>query len=130
MAIQLETSGATPGITVNDLATSMRFYVDGLGFTVGSRHEEGGQLQWVMLKCGAGEFALGQDDFARGRNRAKGIATRFYITTTQDLHALTAQVKAVGGSVDHEPRPAPWGPLTVSFTDPDGFKLTVMNGAP
>jgi uncharacterized glyoxalase superfamily protein PhnB len=130
MAIQLETTGITPGITVNDLEKSIDFYVNGLGFTEDARHDVNGKLQWVMLKCGQGRFGLSRDDFAKGRNRAKGVATRFYITTTQDLHALVAQVKAAGGTVDQEPTPTPWGSLACEVSDLDGFKFTLSNGAP
>lgn len=127
MAIQLETPGVVPGITVNDLEKSIRFYTDGLGCTVASRNEVDGVLRWVMLKVGQGEMALGQDDFAKGKDRAKGVATRFYIRTKQDLQALAAQIVAAGFALDQGVRAMPWGPLAFEVTDPDGFKLTISN---
>lgn len=121
----LETGGVTPGLTVNDLERSMRFYVDGLGFEVASRNERDGKLQWVMLKAGQGEFGLGQDDFAKGKDRVKGVGLRFWITTKQDLRALAAQAKAAGITLDQDVHAMAWGPEAFELTDPDGFKLTI-----
>ena len=123
--VTLDTGGVVPGLTVNDIERSMRFYVDGLGFEVSSRNERDGKLQWVMLKAGQGELGLGQDDFAKGKNRVKGVGLRFWITTKQDLRALAAQAKAAGITLDQDVHATPWGPEAFELTDPDGFKLTI-----
>ena len=80
-----------------------------------------------MLKAGNGEMALGQDDFAKGKDRVKGVAVRLYVTTKQDLKQLAAQAKAAGIVLDHEVMAMPWGQLAFAVTDPDGFKLTIAN---
>ena len=115
-----------PGFTANDLAKSIRFY-EALGFEVFERHEREGQLRFVRLKAGDGELGLGQDDFAKGKDRAKGVGMRLWITTRQDLHAVAAQAKAAGIKLDNEVEKMSWGPLAFSLTDPDGFKLTISN---
>jgi uncharacterized glyoxalase superfamily protein PhnB len=125
--VSLDGRGISPGLTANDLQASMRFYVDGFGFTVAQKNEVDGKLQFVMLKAGSAELGLGQDDFAKGKNRAKGVGLRLWITTSQDLHALAAQAKAAGIVLDNEVEPLPWGPLGFAVTDPDGFKLTISN---
>src|ERR671912_207223 len=62
-----------PSFTVNDVERSVAWYRDGLGFFVSERWEEAGQLQGVMLKAGACHLGLSQDDFAKGRERPKGV---------------------------------------------------------
>jgi catechol 2,3-dioxygenase-like lactoylglutathione lyase family enzyme len=125
--VGLETSGIAAAITANDLQRSLHFYVDGLGFSVLEKGEVDGQLRFVMLKAGNGELGLGRDDFAKGKDRVKGVGMRLWITTAQDLHPLAEQAKRAGIALDSEVAPSPWGPLAFSVTDPDGFKLTILN---
>jgi catechol 2,3-dioxygenase-like lactoylglutathione lyase family enzyme len=114
----------TPTFTVNDIQRSVAWYRDGLGFFVAERWEEGGQLQGVMLKAGVCEFGLSQDDFTKGRDRAKGQGFRLWCNTTQDVDAIAARLRAFGGTILEEP-----GDRfdTYGFTaqDPDGFKITI-----
>lgn len=114
-----------PSFTVNDLERSIRFYTDILGFTVGERHAEGGVLRFVMLKAGVCQLGLGQDDWAKGRDRVKGQGMRLYCKTAQDIDALAARIKAAGETLTEEPKDQPWGTRTLSVDDPDGFHLTI-----
>jgi len=125
--VHLESRGIAPGLTTNDIRRSIRFYVDGLGFSIVDQHEADGQLRFVMLKAGEGELGLGQDDFAKGKERSKGVGLRLMITTAQDLRALADQAKRAGIVLDSDVAPLPWGPLAFAVTDPDGFKLTISN---
>lgn len=118
-----------PGLTVNDLDRSIRFYCDGLGFFLTDRWEQDGKLLGVMLKAGTIEIGLSQDDFAKGRDRVKGVGMRFWVTTVQDLDMLAGRVRAAGYSVDSEPALLPWGQRAFDLTDPDGFKFTIANPA-
>lgn len=119
-----------PGFTVKDLSRSIRFYTEGLGFAIVHRGESEGVLRYVRLKAGDAELGLGQDDFAKGKDRSKGVGMRVWITTRQDLHAVAAQAKAAGITLDADVEAMPWGPLAFSLTDPDGFKVTVANETP
>ena len=56
--IAFESRGVAPGLTANDLAKSIHFYVDGLGFTITDRNEADGKLRYVMLKAGNAELAF------------------------------------------------------------------------
>jgi len=123
--VALNATGFASGFTVNDLERSIHFYETGIGFEVKSRNEVDGKLKWVELKSGPAEIAIGQDDFAKGKNRVKGVAMRLWITTTQDLRALAAQAKAAGITLDKDVSATPWGQETFEVTDPDGFKLTI-----
>jgi lactoylglutathione lyase len=119
----------SPGFTVNDLQKSIHFYTEGLGFEIGERYEIEGVLRYVSVKAGSAEIGLGQDDFAKGRDRSKGIGFRLMISTTQDIPALAARAKAAGITLDGDPAPLPWGPMAFAVTDPDGFKLTIASEA-
>jgi uncharacterized glyoxalase superfamily protein PhnB len=111
-----------PALTVDDLPRSLEHYVDGLGFTVRDRWEEEGKLLGVMLVAGSVQIGLSQDDWSKGRDRVKGIGSSLYAQTAQDLEALAARCRAHGIAVDG-PKTAPWGALTLTVVDPDGFKL-------
>ncbi len=124
--LKLAGKGIAPGLTVNDIALSLRFYTEALGFEVVNRDEaDGGVLRFAMLQAGDGYLGLGQDDFAKGKDREKGVGLRFWIETEQDLQALADQVKAAGFTLDSEVQKLPWGSLGFSVTDPDGFKITI-----
>lgn len=114
----------TPTFTVNDVQLSLAWYRDGLGFFVADRWEEGGKLQGVMLKAGACEFGLSQDDFTKGRDRAKGIGFRLWCDTTQDVDAIAARLRAFGGTIAEEPGDH-WDTYSFTAQDPDGFKITI-----
>jgi len=114
----------TPGITVNDLARSLAFYTEGLGFIIEELWEEEGKLAGVGLKAGAAELVLTQDDFKKGRDRVKGVGLRLWFYSTQDLDGLAARAKSSGIVLDQEPADMPWGARVFMLTDPDGFKIS------
>src|SRR4029077_15395496 len=62
----------SPSISCNDVEKNIARYRDVLGFTVGERWEEDGRLLGIQMKAGACDLMLGQDDFAKGRDRKKG----------------------------------------------------------
>ena len=115
-----------PLFTVGDLERSVRFYTDTLGFVVDERYTgDNGVLQGVMLKAGVSRFGLSQDDWAKGRDRQKGVAVRLWCVTAQDIDALAARVKAAGHTLAQEPTDQPWGGRSFAVDDPDGFHLTI-----
>jgi uncharacterized glyoxalase superfamily protein PhnB len=112
--------------TVNDLARSVAWYRDVLGFTVGQRWEEDDKLRGIQMKAGGCDIMLGQDDFAKGRDRKKGEGFRLWIATAQDITTIAARVKAKGWPLEREPSETPWGDWAFALTDPDGFKITFI----
>jgi catechol 2,3-dioxygenase-like lactoylglutathione lyase family enzyme len=113
-----------PTFSVNDLQLSLAWYRDGLGFFVGNRWEEAGRLRGVTLKAGSCEFGLSQDDFTKGRDRAKGIGFRLWCSTTQDVDAIAARLRSFGGTIVEEPGDR-WDVYGFTAQDPDGFKITI-----
>lgn len=116
-----------PGITADDLSRSMHFYTDVLGFLVSERWmDANGNLQGVMLKAGACEIGLSQDDWAKGRNRKKGIGMRLWCETGQDIDDLARRIRASGGTLSDGPSTQAWGARSLSVMDPDGIHLTIF----
>ena len=113
-------------LTVNDLSRSLAWYRDVLRFTVGERWQDSGQLRGVQLKAGTCDLMLNQDDFAKGRDRKKGDGMRIWLSTAQDIEDVAAGITARGGHLDHAPQDMPWGDRAFAITDPDGFKITVI----
>ena len=117
----------TPTFTVSDMERSLAWYRDGLGFYVGERYEEAGRLQGAMLKAGACEFGLSQDDFSQSRDRVKGLGFRIWCHTTQNVDAIAARLRAFGGKIVEEPGNR-WDAYSFTAQDPDGFKITIARG--
>lgn len=114
-------------LTCSDIQKSIHFYTAGLGFEIERTVENDGKVQFVMIQAGHAQIGLGQDDFAKGKDRSKGAGLRVWLNTTQDIAALADRVTAAGIKLDESPKPLPWGPMAFQLTDPDGFKLTVAN---
>lgn len=112
--------------TVRDLDKSVAWYRDVLGFIVGQRWEDAGHLHGIQMKAGSCDIMLNQDDFAKGRDRTKGDGFRLWVATVQDITALAARIKERGWSLEREPAETPWGDWAFAVTDPDGFKITVI----
>jgi uncharacterized glyoxalase superfamily protein PhnB len=121
----LQARSLIPYLTVNDLKRSMRFYTEGLGFALEDEYKSDGEVRGVLLAAGETKLGLSQDDFAKGRDRAKGVGMRLHLETDQDVKALARQAQGAGIRLDSDPAPLPWGPIGFTLTDPDGFKLTI-----
>ncbi len=115
-----------PTLTVDDIDRSLAWYRDVLGFVAGERWESEGKLQGIELRAGSCTWYLTQDDFAKGRDRQKGIGFRFYCETTQDVDALARRIKAAGGTLTQEPMDQPWGGRSLAVADPDGFQISIV----
>jgi len=117
-----------PALIVNDLEASLAWYRDILGFIVTKEIRREDRLVAAHLVAGSVVLLLGQDDFAKGRDRAKGVAIRLHCVTGQDIDQLAAAVQERGGKLAQEPREQPWGARDFQVIDPDGFLLSISTG--
>ena len=125
----LRLRATNPIFTVTDLERSIRFYTDVLGFVVSDRYQgSDGTLQGVMLKAGVCELGLSQDDWAKGRDRQRGVGVRIWCTTAQDIDALARRIKARNYPLTQEPKDESFGGRSLTLDDPDGFHFSIYRG--
>jgi Uncharacterized protein conserved in bacteria len=117
-------------LTANDLAKSLRFYSEGLGFEIVDKFEQDGKVMGAMLEAGGALLGISQDDFSKGKDRVKGTGMGLFIETKQDLEAIAKRARDTGIAPNAKVAPLPWGPSAVIVTDPDGFKLTISEMSP
>lgn len=114
-------------LSCNDLQKSLAWYRDVVGFTEGERYERDGSLRAVVLEAGDMQILIGQDDGAKGMNRAKGQGMSFQFTTDQSIDDIANRIKSNGGTLESEPIDTPWGARTFRLSDPDGFKIVISS---
>jgi uncharacterized glyoxalase superfamily protein PhnB len=125
----LRVRGMSAGLTVGDIDKSIAWYRDVLGCIVEEEWKHEGELMGASMLAGAARFFLGQDDWAKGKDRTKGVGFRLHLTTGQDVDEVAARIKDAGAALDTEPADMPWGTRQFTLTDPDGFKLTISSEA-
>lgn len=115
---------AVPFFGVTDIAGSLRFYVNGLGFTMTQQWAPEGRIRWCWLELGGAALML-QEFWKDGRPggdpdgpRGLGVSICFMCT---DAIAVYQEAIARGLA---PARPYVGNGLWVtSFVDPDGYRL-------
>jgi len=119
---------AVPFFGVSDMESSLRFYVDGLGFTLGrtwipdaTEGNPEGKIRWCWLQLGDAAVMLQE---YRPENRPEatlGIGTTVCFMC-DDALALYREFKSRGIRVNKRPFVGN-GLWVVPVTDPDGYRL-------
>jgi uncharacterized glyoxalase superfamily protein PhnB len=112
-------------LTVKDLAKSLAWYQDVLGFTIERKIEHEGKLRGIALRAGDVRVSINQDDGAKGWDRVKGEGFSLRITTEQNIDEIANRIKEHGGKLDLEPADMPWGARLFRLKDPDGFRISI-----
>jgi catechol 2,3-dioxygenase-like lactoylglutathione lyase family enzyme len=115
---------AVPFFGVTDIDASLRFYVDGLGFTLINKWEPEGRIRWCMLHLGEVDVML-QEYWKDGRRAGapagplgQGVSICFMCG---DALAFYHDVVARGVAAT---RPFVGNAMWVtSVTDPDGYRM-------
>lgn len=125
-AVQI--SSIVPVLTADDLPKSLAFY-EALGFSIEERWDHDGTLVGVMMRSGATQIGLNQDDWQKGRDRKKGIGVRLSIAmaTREGVDELANRVRAAGIAMKSEPRDTEWNSRAFELVDPSGFLLTIYS---
>jgi uncharacterized glyoxalase superfamily protein PhnB len=122
----LKGTSVMPSLTVNKLQDSLRFF-SGLGFEVEDKWEENGVVTGAMIKAGNTHLGLSQDDFKKGRDRAKGVGFRLYIEADENIDQVAARAKAAGITLKSEPHDTEWHSRAFEVEEPSGFLLTITS---
>ena len=117
-------------LTVKDLAASLAWYHDVLGFPIDRKIEREGKLRSVALKAGNARISIKQDDGAKGWTRIKGEGFSLNITTEQNIDKIANRIKELGGVLEKEPADMPWGVRLFRLKDPDGYTLGISSPRP
>ena len=114
-------------LTCKDLAASIRWYCDVIGFSVDQTYEQDGKVAAAVIAAGECRIVLNQDDGKLGWDRIKGQGFYLQINVAgrADVDAAAARMKKAGWALLSEPQDQPWGARMFQFKDPDGFKLGV-----
>ena len=118
----------TASLTVRDVGASLAWYRDVVGFAVEREHAREGVLRAVSLRAGEVRLLIGQDDGARGGDRAKGEGFSLMLATAQDVDEIARRIRERGGVLASEPADTPWGMRAFRLEDPDGFRLVISSG--
>lgn len=124
----LRLEGTTPALTVGDIGASLSWYRDVVGFQVQETWENEGAVTGASLSAGATRVLLLQDNWAKGRDRVKGVGFRLHMATAGDIDEIAAGIVARGGTLASPPADMPWGARAFSLVDPDGFGFTIASG--
>ena len=122
--IQQNVQQAVPFFSVSNVQTSVRYYVDGLGFEMTNRWVVEGKLRWCWLQYGGAALMLqefrkvGHDSWMPGGKVGEGVSIYF---NCKDALAIYREITKRGIQAQ---RPfvgnAMW---VVSLSDPDGYKI-------
>ncbi len=127
----IEVRGLVPLLQVYDMAASVRFYRDVLGFEIAATSPVLGEdrFHWALLRLGSSELMLNtayefDEERPPERDRARTAAhddTCIYFGCP-DVDAAYEELRARGLSAK-PPKVAPYGMKQLYFRDPDGYGL-------
>lgn len=110
---------AVPFFMVTSMEASLKFYVDGLGFTVTNSWTPHGKIEWCWLKAGDAAFML--QEYRPGmakQNLGQGVSV---CLMCEDAIAIYHEITA-RGIVAKRPFVGN-GLWVVSVSDPDGYRI-------
>ena len=116
---------AVPFFWVSSLASSLRYYVDGLGFQMTLKWIHDGRLRWCWLQLGGAALMLQefwtdgpQANVPKGK-LGEGVSVCFIC---RDALAIYREVKSRGVPIPKAPFVGN-GMWVTSLVDPDGYQL-------
>lgn len=107
-----------PFIHVSSMESSVKFYIDGLGFAFRNTWEPDGQLRWCWLTLGGASLMLQEFAKALPANAGQGITLNFQC---DDAIALFHEFRSRG--LDPSEPEVGNGLWVTQVNDPDGFRL-------
>jgi uncharacterized glyoxalase superfamily protein PhnB len=121
-ALAGSTTKVVPGLSVQDIATTLDWYTS-IGFTELGRYEDGGIVNWGMLSFGKAELMLGM----LGPAGPKPVSLWFYTDKVDELYKLLKSRELsdplAGIIFDEELYDPFYGGRQFSLRDPNGYSL-------
>lgn len=118
-----------PALAAKDIATSVRFYTDVLGFeTSFTLPGDDGVLAHASLKRGDVEIMFGRlnpDEPHDQGELGKGVALYTTVADSEDIDGLFAHARKAGANVVQEPKDQFWGHRDWTVADSDGYLIVV-----
>src|SRR5918993_1085206 len=119
-----------PAFAVADIAASIRWYNDVLGFETGlTMPDESGQLMHGSIKRGDVEIMFGRIDPNNPHDQSplgQGMCLYTTVGEDEDVDTLYERAKQAGGKILQEPADQFWGHRDWAVADPDGY-ITVVS---
>ena len=112
-------------LTVRDLARSIAWYCDVVGFVLNRKIERDGKVHGAVILAGDVRMILNQDDGAKGWDRQKGEGFSLNFVTAQSVDDVAERIEAHGGSLETQPADMPWGVRSFRVRDPDGYRMAI-----
>ena len=118
--VNVNVKQAVPFFMITDIERSLKFYCEGLGFTVKNQWTPRGKIEWCWLELGAASLML--QEYRPGKVPAGKLGAGVSICfVCRD--ALTIYREARSRGLEPQ-RPFVGNGLWVtSFTDPDGYRV-------
>lgn len=118
----------SPTLLVEDIAKSLNFYTETLGFEeVGKMPGPDGQLVYASVKWKDANIMFGEASWLSEEARPyRGTGVDFYILGDKedDLDQYYKSLKERGVKIVKDIADQFWGDRTFSVKDPDGYQLT------
>jgi len=130
---QANVTQAVPFFHVTDIAASVRFYVDGLGFKMTKQWVDAGKLQWCWLEIGAAALMLQEyRQEGHGPQRPEGKLGLGVVISFQCRDALAIYRDAISRGLQASRPFVGNGMWVTGLSDPDGYRLEFesLTGAP
>ena len=126
--MSIEVRGMSPLLEVFDMAASLAFYRDKLGFAVTGDSGQGDESGWVMLELGNATIMLntaydgGERPEAPDPARMAAHRDTCIYFACPDVDAAHEHLKA-NGIESEPPTVAPYGMKQLYITDPDNYNI-------
>lgn len=118
-----------PTLAVKDIAASLRFYADVLGFeSQGSLPDASGELIHASAKRGDVQIMFGRQNPAEPHDQeplGRGVYLYTTVADDEDIDSLFAHARKAGATIVQEPTDQFWGHRDWTVADPDGFLVVV-----
>lgn len=118
-----------PVVNCADLATTWRWYASVLSGVVDYRFPERGEPDYLTLRIGAGQVALGRGTAPALYGETPRPATGHAVDLCVYVPDLAAVVEAATDAVVVPPADMPWGERVAYLRDPEGTMLLVIQDA-